>query len=111
MPAPTTAPSNASSLAYACVESAVTPTVAAVTVAMISDFLLSMSISCNSEFRIADCGTAAIVIAVRRRCAYGLTHINDALPLAVPLLLELSAATEMVMAALELAVKDLLLFR
>jgi hypothetical protein len=40
-----------------------------------------------------------------------LTHIIDALPLAAPLLPEFSATTEMVMAALELAVKDLLLFR
>ena len=64
--------------------------VAAATAAMISGFLLSMSISCNSEFRAADYCAAAIVITVRP---------------------EFSAATEMAMAALELAVKDLLLFR
>jgi hypothetical protein len=38
----------------------VTPTVAAATAAMISGFLLSMSISCNSEFLAADYGTAAL---------------------------------------------------
>src|SRR5260370_28256236 len=110
MPAPTTAPSNASSLARAWLERAVTPTVAAATAAMISGFLLSMSISCNSEIRTA---TAAPQRSSSRYIDHAPTDLRTsmALRLAVPLLPDFSAATEIVMAALELALTDLLLFR